>query len=140
VATAPLRRAAGLALQAAYTYTDSQVLLGVADRLGLDLPRKPRHRLYARVSVGGPTADAHGETQWISEQWLAFGHQARIPEAFTVGAGGSVRLWRAAGLRLHVDVRNLLDARNLQDSYGNPLPGRTILVTLRAGGSDKDRP
>jgi iron complex outermembrane receptor protein len=142
LATAPLRRAAGLALQAAYTFTDSQVLRGKADvpdaPLGQDLPRKPRHRLYARVSVGGPAADAHAETQWISEQWLGFGHVAHIPEAFTVGAGGSVRLWRAAGLRLHVDVRNLLDDRTLQDSYGNPLPGRTILVTLRAGRSDKD--
>jgi len=140
VATAPLRRAAGLTVQAAYTYTDSQVLLGKEGVLGQDLPRMPRHRLYARVSVGGPAADAHGETQWISGQWLGFGHAAPIPEAFTVGAGASVRLWRAAGLRLHVDVRNLLDDRTLQDSYGNPLPGRTILVTLRTGGSDKATP
>ena len=140
VATVPLHRAAGLAFRAAYTYTDSQVLLGKEGVLGEDLPRMPRHRLYARLSVGGPAVDAHAETQWISEQWLGFGHSAPISEAFTVGAGGSVGLWRPAGIRLHVDVRNLLDVRTLQDSYGNPLPGRTILVTLRAGGSDTDRP
>lgn len=136
VATTPLRRAAGLTTQAAYTYTESQVLLGGDGVLGLDLPRKPRHRLYARVAVGGPAADAHAETQWISRQWLAFGRRAEIGEAFTIGAGASVRLWRAAGLRLHGEVRNLLDVRTLGDSYGNPLPGRTVLVTLRAGRSN----
>jgi iron complex outermembrane receptor protein len=140
VATAPLRRAAGLTAQAAYTYTDSQVLLGKQGVLGLDLPRRPRHRLYARASAGGPAADAHLESQWISRQWLGFGHAAEIPAALTFGAGASVRLARAAGLRLHVEVRNLLDDRTLTDSFDNPLPGRTILVTLRAGTSNSERP
>ncbi len=140
VATAPWRRAAGFTAQAAYTYTDSQLLRGKDGFLGLDLPRKPRHRLYARVAVGGPAADAHAETQWISRQWLAFGHSAPIPDLLTFGAGASMRLWRAAGLRLHVEVRNLLDDRTLGDSYGNPLPGRTVLVTLRAGNSNPERP
>ena len=80
VATAPLRRAAGLTLQGAYTYTESQVLRGKEDVLGKDLPRKPRHRLYARIGVGGPLAEAHGETQWISQQWLGVGRTAPIPE------------------------------------------------------------
>jgi iron complex outermembrane receptor protein len=139
LATAPLPRAAGLTVQGAYTYTDSQVLRGKEGVLGLDLPRKPRHRLYARVGVGGPAADAHAETQWISTQYLGFGRAAPIPEALTFGAGASVRLWRAADLHLHVEVRNLLDVRTLDDSYGNPLPGRTVLVTLRAG-SNSERP
>jgi iron complex outermembrane receptor protein len=140
LATAPLRRAAGLAVQGAYTYTESQVLRGKETVLGLDLPRKPRHRLYARIGVGGPAADAHAETQWISRQWLAFGRTAPVPQALTFGAGASVRLWRAADLRLHVEVRNLLDVRTLDDSYGNPLPGRTVLVTVRAGHSNSERP
>jgi iron complex outermembrane receptor protein len=133
--TAPWRRAAGLMAQAAYTYTDSEVLLGRADVLGKDLPRKPRHRLYARVAAGGPRAGAHVESQWVSRQWLALGEQGPVGEALTFGAGASVRLSRAAGLRLHVEVRNLLDVRTLNDGFGNPLPGRTVLVTLRAGSS-----
>jgi iron complex outermembrane receptor protein len=140
LATTPLRRLAGLTLQGAYTYTDSQVLLGREDRLGLDLPRKPRHRLYARAAAGGPAADAHVESQWISGQWLGFAHAAPIPDALTFGAGASVRLSRTAGIRLHVEVRNLLDVRTLDDSYGNPLPGRTVLVTIRAGSSSTDQP
>jgi iron complex outermembrane receptor protein len=140
VATAPWRRAAGLTAQAAYTYTTSEVLLGKEDVLGLDLPRKPHHRLYARLAAGGPRAAAHVESQWISRQWLGFGQTAPIGDAVTFAAGASVRLSRAAGLRLHVEVRNLLDARTLTDSFDNPLPGRTVLVTLRAGSSNTDRP
>jgi iron complex outermembrane receptor protein len=135
VATAPWRGAAGLGAQAAYTYTQSEVLLGKEDVLALDLPRRPRHRLYARVSAGGPAADAHVESQWISRQWLGFGQTAPIPAALTFGAGASVRLSRAAGLRLHVEVRNLLDVRTLTDGFDNPLPGRTVLVTIRAGST-----
>ena len=108
--------------------------------LGKDLPRKPRHRLYARLAVGGAAADAHAEAQWISRQWLAFGRHAKIGEAFTLGAGASARLWKRTGLKLHVEVRNLLDDLTLDDTYGNPLPGRTVLVTLRAGASTSERP
>jgi iron complex outermembrane receptor protein len=133
LASAPWRSAANLSAQAAYTLTDSQVLLGKEGVVGSDVPRKPRHRLYARVAAGGPAADAHVEAQWISRQWLALGRGAPIGDALTFGAGASVALWRAANLRLHVEVRNLLDVRTLTDSYDNPLPGRTVLVTLRAG-------
>jgi iron complex outermembrane receptor protein len=139
LATAPLRRLAGLSTTLAYTFTDSATLRGREDVLGLDLPRKPRHRLYGRLGVGGPAADAHGEVQWISEQWLGFGHALPIDEALTLGAGASVRLWKAAGLRLHVEVRNLLDDRTLGDTYGNPLPGRTVLATIRAGNQTERR-
>ncbi len=140
IVTAPMRRAAGFNTRVTYTYTDSEALRGREEILGMDLPRMPRHRLYARLGVGGAAADAHAEAQWISRQWLAFGHSAEIGDALTLGAGASVRLWRAAGLHLHLEVRNLLDDRTLDDSYGNPLPGRTVLVTLRAGSSKTERP
>jgi iron complex outermembrane receptor protein len=139
LASAPLRSAAGLSALLAYTFTDSQMLRGGEDVLGLDLPRMPRHRLYARLAAGGAGAGAHGDVQWISQQWLAFGRHAPIDPALTFGAGAFVRLSRAAGLRLHVDVRNLLDVRTLDDSYGNPQPGRTVLVTLRVGNDPKDK-
>jgi iron complex outermembrane receptor protein len=138
LASAPLRRAAGLTSLVAYTFTDSQALRGRADILGLDLPRMPRHRLYGRLGLGGAPADLHGEVQYVSRQFLAFGQHAEIGPALTFGAGASVRLSGAAGLRLHVEVKNLLDVRTLDDSYGNPLPGRSVLVTLRAGPPSKD--
>jgi iron complex outermembrane receptor protein len=135
LATVPLRRLAGLSGRLAYTFTHSEALRGKQEILGLDLPRKPRHRLYARLGAGGAGADAHAEAQWISRQWIGFGRDGEIPDALTLGAGASARLWKPAGLRLHVEVRNLLDQKTLTDSFDNPLPGRTVLVTLRAGSN-----
>jgi iron complex outermembrane receptor protein len=138
LASAPLRRAAGLTSLLAYTLTDSQLLRGREDVLGLDLPRMPRHRLYGRLGVGGAAADLHGDAQYVSRQYLAFGRRAEIGPALTFGAGASVRLSRSGHVRLHLEVRNLLDVRTLDDSYGNPLPGRSVLLTLRAGDARKD--
>jgi iron complex outermembrane receptor protein len=39
-----------------------------------------------------------------------------------------------------VDVRNLLDDRTLQDTFGNPLPARMLLVTLRLGTPQEGTP
>ena len=142
LATAPLRPAAGLAVQAAYTYTDSQVLRGRADE-GRARPRPAAQAAppALRASRGRRTGRRRPRRdQWISRQWLGFGHARPVGEALTFGAGASVRLWRAAGLRLHLEVRNLLDVRTLDDSFGNPLPGRTVLVTLRAGTPTSERP
>lgn len=130
--SAPVRRLAGLTGGLAYTFTDSDNLRGADAVVGKDVPRRPRHRVYARVGVGGPAADAHAELQWISRQYLDLANRRTIPESLALGAGASVRLVRAPDLRLDVQVNNLLDDRALQDAYGYPLPGRTVLVTLRA--------
>jgi iron complex outermembrane receptor protein len=139
LATAPSRRLAGLSAALAYTLTDSATLRGREGVLGSELPRKPRHRLFARVAVDAAAAGAHVEAQWISRQWLDTANVVAIPAALTFGAGASVQLWRAAGLRLHVEARNLLDDRTLGDTYGYPLPGRSVFVTLRATGSNEER-
>ncbi len=136
LASAPIRRLAGLSTGLAYTFLDTENLRGAAADLGKELPRHPRHRLYARAGVGGERAEAHGEVQWISRQWLNAANTVQIPASFTVGMGGSVRITARPALRLNLEVRNLLDDRSLQDGYGNPLPGRTVLLTLRAGFPD----
>ncbi len=138
--TAPLREVAGLSTAFAYTFTSSATLRGVESVLEKDLPHKPRHRLYARLSGGGASVGAHAETQWISRQFLDFANNAPIPSALTFAAGAYLSLHRPTGLRLHAEVRNLLDDRSIQDGFGNPLPGRTVLVTLRAGGSTPGEP
>jgi iron complex outermembrane receptor protein len=139
VSGAPMPRLRGLSGGLAYTYTDSENLRGVSGVVGKDVTRRPRHRLYGRVGVGGPAADAHAELQWISRQFLDLANHRAIPAALTLGAGGSVRLLRAPDLHLHLEVRNLLDDRALQDGFGYPLPGRTVLLTLRAGLTDPRR-
>jgi iron complex outermembrane receptor protein len=133
VATTPLRRAGGLAAGLAYTFMDTEALRGREDVLGKDLPHKPRHRLYARLGAGGEAAEAHAEAQWISRQWIDGANRRQIHAAFTMGAGGSVRLLARPALHLHGEVKNLLDDLSLTDSFGNPLPGRTVLFTVRAG-------
>jgi outer membrane receptor protein involved in Fe transport len=46
-------------------------------------------------------------------------------------AGASARLAARPDVRASLEVRNLLDDRTLLDPIGNPLPGRTVLVTVR---------
>jgi vitamin B12 transporter len=139
VATAPLRRLAGLSSALSYTYTASEILRGVPGVVGKDVPRRPRHRLHGRLDVGGPAAAAHAEVEWIARQYLDLANLGATPESLTLGAGGSLRLLRAPDVHLHLELRNLLDDRSLQDSYGYPIPGRTVLVTLRASFIDPRR-
>ncbi len=139
LAGAPVPRLAGLSAGLAYTYTDSRNLRGVEGVVGKDVTRRPRHRLYARLGAGGPRVDAHAEIQWISRQFLDLANRRAIPAALTLGAGASVRLLRAPDLRLHLELKNLLDDRSLQDGFGLPLPGRTVLVTVRAAIPDPRR-
>jgi vitamin B12 transporter len=72
------------------------------------------------------------------EQYLGVLNQkAPLPDVTLVGAGASVRFVRRPALALHVQVDNLADDRTLTDGYGNPLPGRTWMVTLRAAASQE---
>ena len=43
-------------------------------------------------------------------------------------------------MSLHLEVRNLLDDRTLNDGLGNPLPSRLVLLTLRAGSPHPPSP
>ncbi len=40
-------------------------------------------------------------------------------------------------LHLHLEVRNLLDDRTVEDGFMNPLPGRAVFLTLRAGSPER---
>ncbi len=138
-AAAPLFRVAGLTGGLSYTFTDSENLRGVPDVVGKDVTRHPRHRLYGRLGIGGAAAGAHAEVQWVSRQFVDLRNEGVIPASFTLGAGGSVRVLRSPDVHLALELRNLLDDRSLQDSYGYPLPGRTVFVTVRAGSPDARR-
>jgi len=132
-ALAPVRHLAGLSLSTSYTLLDSRILRGVYGTLGNELPHRARHRLYARASVAPGPFEAHAELHVVGRQFADSHNLGEIPGATTWNAGVSLRLARRPSLRLHVEVRNLLDDRNLQDALGNPLPSRTVLLTLRAG-------
>jgi outer membrane cobalamin receptor len=137
VATAPARELLGLAASASYTYLATENLRGPPQEIGKELPRRPRHRLFARAEISpGPIA-AHLEAHYVGRQFEDARNVNAIEAALAWNAGAALRAGRTRAVRLSVEVRNLLDDRTLQDPYGNPLPGRMVMVTLRAEGGQK---
>jgi len=138
LASAPLGPA-GLALSGAYTLLLTETLRGEEAVLGKALPHRARHRLFARLAAGSGPLAGHIEAHAVSEQFqdLRNSPSLRIQPALTFNAGGSFRLAQHPDTRLALEVRNLLDDRTLQDGFGNPLPGRMVMITVRiAGGKD----
>jgi iron complex outermembrane receptor protein len=132
-ALAPVRALAGLSLSGSYTLLDTRILRGVEWTIGNELPYRARHRLYARAAVAPGPFEAHAELHHVGSQFRDSSALRVTPAATTWNAGASVRLARRPTLHLHAEVRNLLDDRTLQDALGNPLPSRTVFLTLRAG-------
>jgi vitamin B12 transporter len=139
VATAPAGPLA-LAASAAYTYLATETLRGGEDVLGKELPHRAKHRAYARLSGGMGPIEAHGELQYVGRAWLDTRNFNPVPQVFTVGLGASARVWRRPDVHLHVEARNLLDDRTLQDGFGNPLPGRMVLFTVRVASATTGAP
>jgi vitamin B12 transporter len=132
-ATAPLGPL-GIALSGAYTFLATETLRGGEDVLGKDLPHRARHRAYARAAIGRGPLEAHADVQYVGSQFLETRNLQPIAPVTAVGLGASARVWRRPDVRIHVEAKNLLDDRTLQDGFGNPLPGRMVLFTLRAEG------
>ncbi len=128
----------GLGVEGAYTLLFTETLRGTEAVLGRELPHRARHRLFARASVAPDPVELHLEAQYISSQFLDLENLLPVPPAFTVNLGGSLRVLRHPDLRLHLDLRNLLDDRTIQDGFGNPLPGRMVLLTLRVSGGKEE--
>lgn len=134
-ATVPARRLLGLAVSGSYTLLASRNLRGAAPELGKWLPHRARHRAYARASVSPGRFDAHFEAHWVGRQYEDTGNVNRIPASVVVNAGGAVRFPVRAPVALGLELKNVLDDRTLVDPIGNPLPGRTVMLTLRAGAT-----
>ncbi len=133
-ATAPIRAALGLALSASYTLLVTENLRGDREEeVGKDLPFRPRHRLYARAAVAPGPASFHLETHFVGAQYRDARNLERVPGALVWNAGASLRVARRPDVSVHLEVRNLLDDRRLLDPLAGPLPGRMVMVTLRAG-------
>jgi iron complex outermembrane receptor protein len=138
VATAPARALLRLSVSASYTLLATEILRGVQGTLGNSVPHRARHRLYARVAVAPGPASAHLEAHWVGRQFDDDQNLDEIPAALGWNAGASLSIARRPAVRLALEVRNALDDRTLQDGFGNPLPGRMLLVSLRAGSPETE--
>jgi vitamin B12 transporter len=132
-ATARVPAALGLSLSGAYTLLVTETLRGDAAVLGKDLPQRPRHRAYARASIAPGRAELHAEAHYVGRQFRDSRNVSAIPAALVWNAGGSLRIARSPAIRIQAEVRNVADDRRLEDPFGYPLPGRMVLVSLRAG-------
>lgn len=134
VATAPVRRLLGLAISGAYTYQPTEVLRGRVDELGNDLPRRPRQRLFARAAIAPGPFEAHVDVRRVGRQYLGSRNLDPVPAAASLDCGAAFRFSRRPRASLHVELENATNRRTLRDGYGNPLPGRTLMVTVRVAG------
>jgi outer membrane cobalamin receptor len=136
-ASAPAPRLLGLCGTVAYTLLSSETLRGAPEVVGKDLPYRPRHRLYARVALEQPGWGGHVEAHWVGSQF----HDARNLRPFSsttaVNAGASLRLLARPDLRLSLEVKNVLDDRTVVNAFGNPLPARTVLLTVRVANPER---
>jgi outer membrane cobalamin receptor len=134
-ALAPIPALLDASASLAYTFLHDETLRGPDNEVGKDVPFHPRHQLHARAGIAPGPVDLHAELDWTSRQFQDRVNSGPIPAVFLVGAGASLRLLRDPELRVHLEVKNLLDDRSLLDSFGNPLPGRTVLLAVRAGSA-----
>lgn len=138
-ATAPLG-AAGFTAQVAYTWLRAELLQGGPREVGNDVPFRARQRLYARLGLAPGSWDVHGEAHAVGRQYRDALNDPdnAVPAAVLFHLGGALRLRRSPEVWLHLDVKNLADDRTLQDGFGNPLPGRMVMVALRASSEPQE--
>jgi hypothetical protein len=137
-ATAPFLGAARASLAGAYTLLRSELLAGGPSEVGRQIPFRARHRLFARGAVAPGPAGLHLEAHYVGRRFLDRRNLEPIPATLLWNAGASLRLRREPLIRLHLEVQNVLDDRTLSDGLGNPLPSRTVTLTLRAGSTQTE--
>jgi iron complex outermembrane receptor protein len=148
---ASARVARAVAITANYTLLATEQRTAEPSFAGKELPRQPRHALYARVDasqrVAGRLAGLWLDASWQATSYLDQANLQAVPARLLVGVGARVEL--GGGLALALDVGNLADTRverlpldpaprpdlasvptALADLAGYPLPGRTYYLSL----------
>jgi outer membrane cobalamin receptor len=111
-------------------------MAGKADEVGNDLPYRSRTRAYARATAAPGPAELHLEVHQVGRRFEDARNKNPIRATVVWNAGAAWRLLSAPRLRLHLQVLNLADVRTSSDGFGNPLPGRMVMLTLRAGSTE----
>jgi vitamin B12 transporter len=138
-ATAPLAAVLGLAVSGSYTILWTENLRGSPEEVGNDLPFRPRHRLYARAAIAPGPATVHLEAHYVGAQYQDSRQvHPRVPAALVWNTGASLRALRDPDVRVHLELKNVLDDRTLQEPLGGPLPGRMVMLTVRTGSPARE--
>jgi outer membrane receptor protein involved in Fe transport len=117
-------------LEASYSLLDAVNERPSANEGGQKLSYRAPHRLYARLARRGERVEAFFQGNFTSAMPRnAFG-TADLPAQLRLDAGAGVRL--AGPVWFDLEVRNLLDAQTQQDLFQYPLPGLSLLATVRA--------
>jgi iron complex outermembrane receptor protein len=132
LATATL---AGVDASVAYTLLETRSLRGTPATVGNELPHRSRHRGYARLGWSWEPIGAHLEGHYLGRQWQDRENLTAIPPTWLLHAGASWKAWKVPVVELHLEVKNLLDRRDLQDGFGYPLPGRMLLASVRVASA-----
>ncbi len=142
----------GLAISAAYTFMNSEVLDAGFDEgdgavfvEGEELIRRPNHKGSVRATYAFANARLSGDVRWTGSRsdrdfsaWPST--SVSLPSFTLLGIGGEVDLFMPAGRRpgmtLEVRGENLFD-REYQEVYGFDAPGRALFVGFKLdyGGS-----
>ncbi|ACL63720.1 TonB-dependent receptor plug [Anaeromyxobacter dehalogenans 2CP-1] len=130
----PLRASA----RGSYTLLVTELLRGAPAEVGHWIPYRPRQRAFLRVALAPGPLSAHVELHRLGRRYRDRRGVNPIPSSTSWNAGLGVRVARRPGVRIHLEVLNLADDRTLTDGVGDPLPPRTVMVTLRAGSSAQE--
>jgi vitamin B12 transporter len=94
-----------------------------------DLPYRPRHKLHGSVTAGPKQLRARGEVLFQAQQFVNRTETFAIPARAFVNVGLTSEPFEKLGLKLGVELKNLLDVQSM-DTDGYPLPPRAVFATV----------
>lgn len=124
-----------LRIRGAFTWMRTRDSSDIKGRNGNQLPGRPEFTVFARLEgyhrfqTGGIELGASFETEYLAGSFLDFANLVEVPQRVLLGAS----VWASFlhnQLKANVTAQNLLDDR-VQDLAGFPLPGLTVMASLR---------
>ncbi|MDF1561416.1 MAG: TonB-dependent receptor [Deltaproteobacteria bacterium] len=129
----------GFSAELSHALTHSRVLGDDPNERGKPLPYRPAQRGHLRLALERGPLTGHLGVEARSQLRRNRAGTKTLPARALLSAGLRGRLGPGCSLALQLD--NLLDDRRQEDVHGYPLPGRTLLTSLRCafGAKGNDR-
>ncbi|MFT7624245.1 MAG: hypothetical protein ACI9WU_003432, partial [Myxococcota bacterium] len=128
--------AAHVRVRASLTWMETEDTSPIKARKGKRLPQRPQWQAFGRVAgyhdfdrVSVGEVGLAVEVEHLAGNFLDFANLVEVPPRTTLGVSAWAAFW-SDQLRVDVSLRNLTASR-VQDFAGFPLPGLSILASLR---------